>query len=55
MATETVDVKIPKELLIGIEKKKLVEEIKLFTAMRFYESKELYDHALELAHEVEIK
>ncbi|OEU57965.1 MAG: hypothetical protein BA871_15460 [Desulfuromonadales bacterium C00003096] len=37
MATETVEVKIPKELLIGIEKEKLVEEIKLFTAMRFYE------------------
>lgn len=37
MATETVEVKIPKELLIGIEKKKLVEETKLFTAMRFYE------------------
>ena len=36
MATETVDVKIPKELLIGIEKEKLVEEMKLFTAMRFY-------------------
>ena len=37
MATETVEIKIPKELLIGIEKEKLVEEIKLFTAMRFYE------------------
>ena len=37
MATETVEVKIPKELLIGIEKEKLVEKIKLFTAMRFYE------------------
>ena len=37
MATETIEVKIPKELLIGIEKEKLVEEIKLFTAMRFYE------------------
>ena len=37
MATETIEVKIPKELLIGMEKEKLVEEIKLFTAMRFYE------------------
>ncbi len=37
MATETIEVKVPKELLIGMEKEKLVEEIKLFTAMRFYE------------------
>jgi predicted HTH domain antitoxin len=37
MKFETLDVKIPKELLIGIEKEKFVEEIKLFTAMRFYE------------------
>lgn len=36
MATETIEVKIPKELLIGLEKEKLVEEMKLFTAMRFY-------------------
>ena len=28
MATETIEVKIPKELLIGIEKEKFVEEIK---------------------------
>jgi len=37
MKFETLEVKIPKELLIGIEKEKLVEDIKLFTAMRFYE------------------
>ena len=36
MATETIEVKIPKELLIGIEKEKLVEEIKLLIAMKFY-------------------
>jgi predicted HTH domain antitoxin len=37
MKFETLEVKIPKELLIGIEKEKFVEDIKLFTAMRFYE------------------
>ena len=36
MATETIEVKIPKELLIGIEKEKLVGEIKFFMAMRLY-------------------
>ncbi|MHC1577402.1 MAG: UPF0175 family protein [Candidatus Methanospirareceae archaeon] len=41
MATETIDVKIPKELLIGMEKEKLVEEIKIFIAMRLYELKVL--------------
>ncbi|HIH96864.1 MAG TPA: UPF0175 family protein [Thermoplasmata archaeon] len=37
MEFETLEVKVPRELLIGIEKKKFVEEIKLFTAMRLYE------------------
>ena len=37
MATETIEVKIPKELLIGMEKEKLVEDIKFFMAMRLYE------------------
>ncbi|MCW7071769.1 MAG: UPF0175 family protein [Methanophagales archaeon] len=41
MATETIDVKIPKELLLGMEKEKLVEEIKIFIAMRLYELKVL--------------
>ena len=41
MATETIEVKIPRELLIGIEKEKLVDEIKLFMAMRLYEMKVL--------------
>ena len=77
MATETIEVKIPKELLIGIEKEKLVEEIKkvigtiailldakdkgIIRAVKplmdelmkkkIRISKELYDHALELADE----
>ena len=41
MATETIEVKIPKELLIGMEKEKLVEDIKRFMAMRLYEMKVL--------------
>jgi predicted HTH domain antitoxin len=50
MATETIEVKIPKELLIGMEKEKLVEEIKLFMAMRLYEMKVLsLGKAAELA------
>ena len=77
MATETIEVKIPKELLIGIEKEKFVEEIKkvigtiailldakdkgIIRAVKplmdelmkkkIRISKELYDHALELADE----
>jgi len=50
MATETIEVKIPRELLIGIEKEKLVDEIKLFMAMRLYEMKVLsLGKAAELA------
>ena len=50
MATETIEVKIPKELLIGMEKEKLVEEIKFFMAMRLYEMKVLsLGKAAELA------
>jgi predicted HTH domain antitoxin len=50
MATETIEVKIPKELLIGMEKEKLVEEIKLFMAIRLYEIKVLsLGKAAELA------
>jgi len=37
MELETLKIKIPKELLIGIEKGKFVEDIKLFTAMKLYE------------------
>ena len=37
MAVETIEVKIPKELLLEMEEKKLVEDMKLFTAMKFYE------------------
>jgi len=37
MEFETLEVKVPRELLIGIEKKKFVEDIKLFTAMKLYE------------------
>lgn len=50
MATETIEVKIPKELLIGMEKEKLVEDIKLFMAMRLYGMKVLsLGKAAELA------
>jgi predicted HTH domain antitoxin len=50
MATETIEVKIPKELLIGIEEEKLVEDIKLSMAMRLYEMKVLsLGKAAELA------
>lgn len=50
MATETIEVKIPKEMLIGIEKEKLVEDIKLLMAMRLYEKKVLsLGKATELA------
>jgi predicted HTH domain antitoxin len=38
MEFEMVEVKIPKWLLVGIEKKRLVKDMKLFTAMRFYET-----------------
>jgi len=37
MELETLEIKIPKELLVGIEKRKFVEDIKLFTAMKLYE------------------
>lgn len=32
-----LEVKVPRELLIGIEKKKFVDEMKLFTAIKLYE------------------
>jgi len=37
MELETLEIKIPKELLVGIEKRKFVEDIKLFIAMKLYE------------------
>lgn len=50
MEFETLEVKIPKELLLGVEKEKFVEDIKLFTAMRLYEKKVLsLGKAAELA------
>lgn len=50
MATETIEIKIPKELLIGMEKEKLVEDIKLFMTMRLYGMKVLsLGKATELA------
>jgi len=50
MEFETIEVKIPKELLIGIEEEKLVEDIKLFMAMRLYGMKVLsLGKATELA------
>jgi hypothetical protein len=38
MEFEMMEVKIPKWLLVGIEKERLVKDMKLFTAMRFYET-----------------
>ena len=50
MEFKTIEVKIPKELLIGIEEEKLVEDIKLFMAMRLYGMKVLsLGKATELA------
>ena len=34
---ETLEVKIPKEVLLGVKKEKFVEDMKFFTAMRLYE------------------
>jgi len=38
MEFEMLELKIPKWLLVGIEKEELVKDVKLFTAMRFYET-----------------
>ena len=38
MEFEMLELKIPKWLLVGIEKERLVKDMKLFTAMRFYET-----------------
>ena len=37
MEFETLEIKVPKELLAGMEKGKFVDEMKLFTAMKQYE------------------
>jgi len=34
---ETLEVKIPKDILLGVKKEKFVEDMKFFTAMRLYE------------------
>ncbi|MCD6133895.1 MAG: UPF0175 family protein [Deltaproteobacteria bacterium] len=50
MEFETLEIKVPRELLIGIEKDKFVEEMKLFTAMKLYEMNALsLGKAAELA------
>jgi predicted HTH domain antitoxin len=50
MEFETLEVKVPRELLIGIEKKKFVQDMKLFTAMKLYEMNTLsFGKAAELA------
>jgi len=50
MEFETLEIKVPRELLIGIEKGKFVEEMKLFTAMKLYEMNALsLGKAAELA------
>ena len=41
MEFETLEIKIPKELLLSMEKEKFVEDIKLFTAMWLYERRVL--------------
>ncbi|MBA7543283.1 hypothetical protein ES705_35613 [subsurface metagenome] len=41
MEFETLEIKIPKELLLSMEKEKFVEDIKLFTAMWLYEGRVL--------------
>ncbi|MGC9444931.1 MAG: UPF0175 family protein [Candidatus Methanospirareceae archaeon] len=38
---ETLEVTIPKELLLGVEKKKFIADLKLFTAMGLYEKQVL--------------
>ena len=37
MEFETLEVKIPKEILLGVKKEKFTEDMKLFTAMKLYE------------------
>ncbi len=34
---ETLEVKIPKDVLLGIKKEKFIDDMKLFTAMKLYE------------------
>ncbi len=34
---ETLEVEIPKDVLIGVKKEKFIEDMKLFTAIRLYE------------------
>jgi len=34
---ETLEIKIPKDVLLGVNKEKFVEDMKFFTAMRLYE------------------
>ena len=47
---ETLEVTIPKELLLGVEKKKFIEDLKLFTALGLYEQQVLsLGKAAELA------
>jgi predicted HTH domain antitoxin len=50
MEFETLEIKIPMELLLGVEKEEFIEDIKLFTAMRLYEKRILsLGKAAELA------
>lgn len=37
MELKTLEIKIPKELLVGVEEEKFVEDIKLFAALKLYE------------------
>ena len=47
---ETLEVRIPKELLLGVEKQKFIEDLKLFAAMELYEQQVLsLGKAAELA------
>jgi predicted HTH domain antitoxin len=47
---ETLEVPIPKELLLGVEKQKFIDDLKLFTAIGLYEQQVLsLGKAAELA------
>lgn len=49
MELETLEVQIPKGLLVGIEKEELVKNMKLFTAMKLYDA-----HVLSLGKASEL-
>jgi len=52
MESETLEVKVPRELLVGREKGKFVDEMKLFTAKKLYEMNALKYSKEELDEEM---